>query len=579
MRVAAELKRLVDWWIPPTLRQPFEQHLRARLLVQVLLVSALVAAATTCVYLATAAWLAFAQGVSLIAVTLGALILLRQMGAYRFCAYIPLSLAAATMLAVPLYEGSVDGAALAWPCVIPFAAVVLLGPRAAWAWTAVAVTTILAIFFSPAAVGETPALPPVVTLARAVFLVAILAGFAVVLVSQQASVRAELERISRAKSSFLATVSHEIRTPMNGVLGMTDVMLQDETDETVRQHLALMAHSGQQMITLVSTILDLAKIEAGALQLDAQDFELGEWLEHILGPHRGAAARKGLRLSARLAPGTPPRICADERRLAQVLGHLVGNGVRFTDEGAVGVEVEPMSLPSSRIGLRFSVRDTGAGVAPELQSRLFEPFSQVDGSGAQRSESTGVGLSLCRALVELMGGHLRVTSAPGLGTCISFELGVRLSTSPSRTSAPALEPVGGPIVRGTALVVDDEAVNRTVACALLAKAGYGCETAANGVEAVEVVQRSRYAVVLMNCQMPDMDGLEAARRIRALRGAAGRTPLVALTGSAIPEELAACRDAGLTEFLVKPLSLAALRLVLGRVEATAAAQAKARDSE
>ncbi|MDP1827602.1 MAG: ATP-binding protein [Archangium sp.] len=372
--------------------------------------------------------------------------------------------------------------------------------------------------------------------------------------------RNALERMAqadRAKTVFLATVGHEIRTPMNGVLGMTEVMLEEPQSPTQRDQLQVIQRSGRGLVSLINDLLDLTRLEAKKLAVDAAPFDLGAVLADFEALARPLSARKGLGLVITKGPGVPQVVRGDGMRLTQVLTNLVNNAIKFTDVGEVRASV---TLEAGR--LRFEVRDTGIGIAPEVLLRLFRPFEQADGSSTRRYGGTGLGLAISGQLVGLMGGRIEVKSTPGKGSTFSFSL----------PCVPAqLEPVAhhAPLVAETrsrrVLVVDDNPVNLRVASSLVEKAGFISLPATSGREALEVMHaQGDVALVLMDCHMPDMDGFEATERIRAMP-AGLLLPIVALTASATPDDVAACRRAGMTEVLAKPIRLDTLREVLGRL--------------
>jgi signal transduction histidine kinase/CheY-like chemotaxis protein len=373
--------------------------------------------------------------------------------------------------------------------------------------------------------------------------------------------RHALERMAqadRAKTVFLATVGHEIRTPMNGVLGMTEVMLEEPQSPTQREQLELIQRSGRGLVSLINDLLDLTRLEAKKLEVDSAPFELGAVLKDVEGLARPLAARKNLGLVIVKGPGLPPVVRGDGQRLAQVLTNLVNNAIKFTDAGEVRV-----SIMHESHHLRFEVRDTGIGIAPEVLPRLFRPFEQADGSSTRRYGGTGLGLAISGQLVGLMGGRIEVKSSPRQGSTFSFSL---------PCVAAQLEPVAhhAPLVAETTrsrrvLVVDDNPVNLRVAASLVEKAGFISLPASSGKQALEVMHAGgEVALVLMDCHMPEMDGFEATERIRAMPEGL-LLPIVALTASATPDDVAACRRAGMTEVLAKPIHLATLREVLGRL--------------
>ena len=372
--------------------------------------------------------------------------------------------------------------------------------------------------------------------------------------------RNALERMAqadRAKTVFLATVGHEIRTPMNGVLGMTEVMLMEPQTPTQRDQLEVIQRSGRGLVSLINDLLDLTRLEAKKLEVDEAPFDLAAVLADLEMLMRPLAQRKDLKLVIDRGPGVPSVVRGDGLRLAQVLNNLVNNSIKFTDLGQVRVKV---SVVSGR--LRFEVTDTGIGITPDVLARLFRPFEQADGSSTRRHGGTGLGLAISGQLVGLMGGRIEVQSKPGQGSSFWFsipcvpaelELVAKVERPPRETRSRRV------------LVVDDNPVNLRVATSLVEKAGFISMPATSGAQALEVMHSgSDVALVLMDCHMPEMDGFEATERIRALPCGL-LLPIVALTASATPDDVAACRRAGMNEVLAKPIRLDTLREVLGRL--------------
>ncbi len=397
--------------------------------------------------------------------------------------------------------------------------------------------------------------------------------------------RADAERASAAKSEFLAAMSHEIRTPLNGILGYADLLLDESAirDED-RRRLELIHSSGAALLTVVNDILDFSKIEAGELTLDPVGFPLAALVDSTVSIVRGSALRSGLRIEAEIDPALPSVVVGDPGRLRQVLLNLLNNAVKFTPEGSVivtvrreGEGIAPEGGPGDVV--RFAVTDTGIGIAPSQQERLFKRFSQVDGSISRRFGGTGLGLAISRHLVTLMGGEIGMDSREGVGSTFWFRLvlprsseavdALRLGTAPSppRPAGGSRPPPDGPSLR--LLLVEDVPLNQELACAVLESQGYTVEVAGDGGEAITAVGLSvaegrPYDLVLMDVQMPGVDGLTATRRIRALAPPACDVPIVAMTANVLPEQVAELREAGMDDHVGKPFRRADLFATISR---------------
>jgi PAS domain S-box-containing protein len=378
--------------------------------------------------------------------------------------------------------------------------------------------------------------------------------------------RAEAERANLAKSRFLATMSHEIRTPLNGVIAIADVLAGRIASVEDRDLVGIIRESGRTLLSLLNEILDLAKIEAGAFSLALAPFTIGELLSGLSVTWRCAAMAKGLDLQVS-ADELPP-LLGDEGRLRQVISNLLNNAIKFTERGSVSIRCECRGTEAGRVRLELTVADTGQGFDAELAERVFEPFVQVDSTNTRRHGGTGLGLAICRELVELMGGDIRAQSAQNVGTRVTLRLELPLAPAeaaidPAEVSAMApasLRPGAGPRV----LVAEDHPLNRRIIGILLDELGLAHEIVEDGVAAVEAAASGRFDLVLMDLQMPRMDGLEATRAIRALPGACGRMPVVAVTADAMSDHADACRSAGMDEFLAKPIQPAELQRLLAK---------------
>ncbi len=376
--------------------------------------------------------------------------------------------------------------------------------------------------------------------------------------------RRAAERASAEKSDFLAFVSHEVRTPLNGVLGTLSLLLDTALDAEQRAYAETARRSGETLLAVVNELLDLSRIEAGKLDLEDIAFELAVPLREVLALTAAAAADKGLRLHGSVDPRLPAVVLGDPRRLRQVMLNLVDNAIKFTAAGAVELRLWP-----EQGRLVVEVRDTGAGIPPALRRRLFRRFQQADAGTARRHGGSGLGLMICRRLVQLMGGAIGVESTPGEGSVFRFDLPLRAAPAgavPVALPAPvATAPASG---AGRLLLAEDSEASQLVAAAILRKAGYSVDLVRDGAEAVDAARAQAYDGVLMDVRMPGMDGVAATRRIRAMEGEAGRVPILALTASVLPSDIQRCLEAGMDAHLAKPVDRARL---LGAVAALLAA--------
>jgi signal transduction histidine kinase len=358
---------------------------------------------------------------------------------------------------------------------------------------------------------------------------------------------------SEAKSQFLAHMSHEIRTPLNGIIGIADILSQSQMDEGQAQYIRTIRNSGEALLSIINDILDFSKIEAGKLDLESTNFSLDEMLKSLEDLFIAQLKDKDLELKYTLDPTIPPFLKGDPLRIKQILLNLISNGLKFTEEGGIYITVQALQL-KPEIVIEVSVRDTGIGIPNDKQKTLFEAFTQVDSSTTRKYGGTGLGLQISKSLVEIMGGTIRLNSQLDKGSSFTFDLHLQEGEEVISISSDSQNTDKSSVADLHVLVAEDNTTNQMVVGAMLKRLGYAYDICNNGQEAINALNKKQYDMILMDCQMPVLDGFAATEKIR-MNPKWQTLPIIALTAGATDKEQKQCFEAGMNDFLSKPITI------------------------